>query len=145
MGVNDIDGGTTTLLSPSLDLSTLGDPEMGYWRWFSNTDGGSPGEDIMTVSISNNGGSSWMLLETVGPTGAEASGGWFLHRFRVSDYVTPSSQVMLRFIASDEGAGSIVEAAIDDLLIFPECCQSPPSEVSGLALSHAVSTTLSWG
>jgi hypothetical protein len=99
----------------------------------------------MTVSISNDAGANWMLVEVVGPTGAETSGGWLLHRFRVADFVTRTSQMMLRFIASDQGGGSIVEAAVDDLLIFPNCCEAVPlAEVSGLALSHGGTTTLTW-
>jgi hypothetical protein len=46
----------------------------------------------------------------VGPaSGLETIGGWVFHEFRVADFVTPTSQTKLRFIAEDAGTGSIVE------------------------------------
>jgi DNA-binding beta-propeller fold protein YncE len=143
VGENDVDGGKTTLLSPVYDLSADSDVELSYWRWFSNNAGSSPNEDVFVVEISDDGGGSWTTVETVGPTGAEVSGGWFLHQFRVADFVTPTTDVVLRFVAEDAGAGSIVEAAVDDLAIVATCC-APPPEVDGLLLSHAGQTQLAW-
>ncbi|GJM23178.1 MAG: hypothetical protein DHS20C15_30930 [Planctomycetota bacterium] len=116
LGDNDVDGGDTTLTTSDYDLSD-GDATISYWRWYSNTAGGSPNEDSFVVDISNNGGGSWTNVEVVGPTGDETSGGWFQHSFVVSDLVTPTANVRLRFIASDFGGGSIVEAAVDDLRV----------------------------
>jgi len=36
---------------------------------------------------------------------------------RVSNYITPNNQVTLRFTAEDAGAGSLVEALVDDLTL----------------------------
>ncbi|UCF66121.1 MAG: exo-alpha-sialidase [Acidobacteriota bacterium] len=126
-GDNDIDGGKTTLFSPVLDVSGLLDPHIGYWRWYSNDTGASPNEDVFMIDISDDGGETWTNVETVGPTGSEASGGWFFHLFRVEDLVTPTANVVLRFVAADEGSGSLVEAAIDDLVITDcqECLFDP--------------------
>ena len=74
------------------------------------------------VDISDNGGSDWFNVETVGPAGAEASGGWFYYEFSAADLINLTDQVKLRFIASDEGSGSIVEAAIDDFAIMDVGC-----------------------
>jgi hypothetical protein len=49
-------------------------------------------------------------------------GGWSRHSFRVSDVLSPTSQMRLRFVASDEGDGSIVEAAVDDLEVLRFGC-----------------------
>ena len=73
-----------------------------------------------TFTAVRNGG-AWVTVETVGPTGPEASGGWFRHTFRVASIVTPTANVRLRFVAADLGAGSVVEAAIDDLEVFELC------------------------
>jgi len=122
VGENDVDGGKTTLFSPTLDLSGLNDPTIRYWRWYSNSAGASPNSDTFRVGISANGGANWSNVETVGPTGPETSGGWFEYSFRVADIVTPTAQVQLRFVAEDAGDGSIVEAAVDDFqVIDPEC------------------------
>jgi hypothetical protein len=127
-GENDVDGGSTTLLSPAYDLSGLFDPSVSYWRWYNNGDSGdpSPNADVFVIDISNDGGGSWTNVESVGPSGAETNGGWIQHSLRVSDFVTPTSQVQLRFVASDLGSGSYVEAAIDDIEITDVDCVGGP-------------------
>ena len=113
IGENDVDGGLTTLTSSVIDL-TSGDARIGYWRWYDNVSGASPGADIFEVEVSNGG--AWTNVETVGPSGA--TGGWKYSEFTVSDFVTPNASVQVRFRASDEGDGSIVEAAVDDFKVF---------------------------
>lgn len=122
VGQYDVDGGKTTLMSPALNLSAQPEARIGYWRWYSNTAGSSPNADTFRVGISNNNGSTWTLAKTVGPTGPETSGGWFYHQFRVADFAAPTAQVKLRFVAEDVGAGSIIEAALDDFQIFTFDC-----------------------
>ncbi len=124
-GYADVDGGFTTLTSPVYDLSQYQDAVISYWRWYSNAVGtGTPFEDVFRVDITNDGGANWSPVEVVGPTGPEVQGGWFLHQFRVADIVPLTSQVQLRFVASDLGNGSTVEAAIDDLAIADVQCPS---------------------
>jgi hypothetical protein len=113
LGGGDVDGGFTTLLTPTFDLGAMENPVISYWRWYSNDQGGNPNEDVFRVDITFNG-SSWTNVETVGPAGPGTSGGWIFHSFNVKDFGTPSSQVRLRFVAADLGGGSIVEAAVDD-------------------------------
>jgi choice-of-anchor B domain-containing protein len=122
VGENDVDGGHTTLTTPLQDLSAASDPIISYWRWYSNDAGASPSNDIFEVDISNNGGSSWTSVEVIGPSGVDTSGGWNEHQFRVADFVAPTSQVLVRFVASDLGSGSIVEAAVDDFLVTDVIC-----------------------
>jgi hypothetical protein len=122
-GANDVDGGQTTLTSPALNLAGQPEAAIGYWRWFSNDVGPNPSQDVLVVQVSA-GGLQWFTVETVGPAGTEASGGWFFHKFRVADFVTPSATTRVRFVASDEGGASTVEAAIDDFVVLPSCCQT---------------------
>ncbi len=135
LGDNDVDGGSTTLLTPIHDLSGLNDPLISYWRWYSNTTGGSPGADTLVIDISDNGGSTWTNVEIVGPTGAGTSGGWNNHSFRVLDFVNLTANVRLRFIASDLGGGSIVEAAIDDFQVIEYDC-APPGDSPDLSIEN---------
>ena len=95
--------------------------------------GSEPNADVFVIDISNDGGNTWVNVETVGPNDAESSGGWFSHEFRAADFITLTSQVQLRFIASDEGGGSIVEAAVDDLVINDFTCDdaSCPGDLNG--------------
>ncbi len=128
LGSNDIDGGATTLTSPLLDASTAGtNPELTYWRWYSNNAGASPNSDSMLVEISNNNGADWITLETV----TENAGAWVEKRFVISDFIAPSDQMRIRFMASDLGSGSIVEAGVDDLQIMSIGCASNPADLNG--------------
>jgi hypothetical protein len=138
LGDNDVDGGKTTLYSLTLDLTAMSEPWIGYWRWYSNDTGGAANEDTFVVDISNDGGDSWANVEIVGPAGPGTSGGWYFHIFRVSDELPPTSNVVLRFVASDLNEGSLIEAAIDDLVVI-DCgdCELPiPGEVEGLLLGR---------
>lgn len=128
VGANDIDAGATTLTSPLLDASTLGeDAELVYWRWYSNNQGAAPNEDSMRVEISDNAGSSWTTLEIV----TENAGAWVEKRFRIADFVSPSDSVRVRFIASDLINGSIVEAGVDDLRLIALGCSGNPADLNG--------------
>jgi hypothetical protein len=129
IGDADVDEGVTTLLSPLLDLSGTGQATIAYWRWYHNSysqldadEGLGPNEDVLTVWITDDGGATWTLVESVGPTGPETSGGWILHAFDAGALVDLTDQVRLRFVASDVGNFSIVEAAVDDLLVVAVDC-----------------------
>jgi len=133
IGAYDVDNGQTTLTTPVLDLSSTVDPVVGYWRWYSNDEGSSPNADVFVIDISDDNGATWTNVETVGPAGPETSGGWFYHEFRVADFVALTAGVKLRFIASDEGSGSIVEAAVDDFTVVDIGCPEPecPGDLNG--------------
>ncbi len=141
----DIDGGATTLTSPPINVASDPDAAIGYWRWFSNDAGAAPGEDPLTVSISNDGGQNWVPVEIIGRT-MPISGSWQHHGFRVSDLVAPTGDVRLRFVAEDSFNPSLVEAAIDDITVSRICCPpNAPAEVAGLALARISGTTqLRW-
>ncbi|MFQ5463585.1 MAG: hypothetical protein ACE5E5_13295, partial [Phycisphaerae bacterium] len=129
---SDVDGGTTILTSPVFDLSLADAPRVSYARWYSNTEGAAPQSDIFVVRVSSNGGASWVDLETVGPSGPEVAGGWFNKTFLISDFVSLTDQVRFRFEASDLGAGSVVEAALDAFSIVDINCipqDAPPTVV----------------
>ena len=115
IGENDVDGGVTTLLSPVFDASMTPVVPISYWRWYSNDAGGSPNADVFQVDVSNNGGTTWTNVETVGPAGAGTAGGWINHTANLGAFVNPTANMRLRFRASDLGDGSIVEAGIDDV------------------------------
>ncbi len=115
-GSEDVDSGTVILTSPSFDLGTE-DAQVSYYRWFYERDLG--GDDGYIAEISNNDGSSWTTIESLSPGG----GGWELVQFMVSDFVVPTSQMRLRFMATDGPvSGDIVEVAIDDVLVTQAEC-----------------------
>ena len=112
-GENDVDDGTTTLLSPPIDLMGMTQPVLGYWRWYSNNAGNAPGSDVWVVQVSANG-TDWVDLERT----VETQNTWTYHQFLLANYITPTDSVRIRFIAEDAGDGSLVEAAVDDLFIL---------------------------
>lgn len=129
LGDNDVDSGSTTLISPVWDLAGKAVPRIRYWRWYSNDSGASPNADVLQIDLSNDGGASWVPAETVGPDSAESSGGWFEASLDVASILTPTAQVRMRVIASDLGSGSIVEAALDDVLVsYFEGAACPPPQ-----------------
>jgi choice-of-anchor B domain-containing protein len=123
-GVGDVDGGKTTLTSAPIDVTGMTDPWISYWRWYSNGKGNAPHEDVFVVDVSGQGGQvgTWVEVESVGPTGPETKGGWIRHQFRVANYVTPSTNLKIRFVASDYNSDSLVEAAIDELEVVEMDC-----------------------
>lgn len=136
---NDVDNGTTTLLSPIYDLSGIADPIISYWRWYDN---GNTSTDKFRVGISDDGGQTWNNVELLGPTGPETDGGWFFYSFNVASIVTPTDMIQMRFRASDLNLGSTIEAGIDDLqvseLVCPDCwsygyCQGLPNSTGSVA------------
>lgn len=115
-GTYDVDGGATTLTSPTYNLAGSASVRLAYSRWYMN-DNGTPSsrDDTFSVRISGDSGASWTDLEVLGPTGPEASGGWRRAEHNITNPAWLTSNMRLRFVASDFGAGSLVEAAVDDL------------------------------
>lgn len=129
---SDVDSGQTILTSPAFD-TTGGDAYISYARWFNNVEGSAPQQDPFTVQISGNNGSTWTNLEVVGPAGDEVFGGWYEKTFRVSDFITPSSQTRVRFIAQDLDPQSVVEAAVDAFRVEIVQCQAG-TELTGFTV-----------
>jgi hypothetical protein len=111
-GTNDVDGGKTTLVTNTFSATPAGVsyPVISYWRWYSDDAGDNPSEDPWRVLISNNNGSTWKLVENT----TKSSNAWVRIAFLVSDYVTPTSTMKMRFVAQDSLNASLVEAAVDD-------------------------------
>ncbi|MHC4947260.1 MAG: hypothetical protein ACYTG1_03225 [Planctomycetota bacterium] len=148
-GNSDVDGGSTTLTSPMLDAS---DPTatIEYWRWFSGSTGA---DDVLLVEVTPNNGVEWFEVETVGPSGPEADGGWFFKRWVVSDIpgMVTSNKFRVRFTANDDGTGSVVEAGVDGVLLGTlECplacasdCEATPD--GDVGVNDLLDVLAQWG
>lgn len=114
VGSADVDGGPTELLSPVFDLAGQ-DGIVSYNRWFYSVGGAV---DTFTVSISNNGGSTWTTLETV--TGVFNT--WVPKSFRVGAFITPTNNMRIKFSATDTPNDSVTEAGVDKFVIKKIIC-----------------------
>ena len=122
IGATDVDGGRTTLTSPVMDFTAMGDPYVRYDRWYTNNQGASPNIDPWRVELSNDSGQTWVILENTIVTAAS----WTFESFRVLDFKPLTNKMMVRFIADDQCPGSIIEAAVDNFNVLdvspPTCC-----------------------
>lgn len=114
VGTDDVDDGFEALLSPRIDLSAATDPVLGFWHWFVNNGGTSPGRDPFHVDLSSDDGVTWVTARTFQSSHAY----WREEHVRLRDFVEPSANVRIRFYVQDNGDPSIVEAAVDDVHIF---------------------------
>ncbi|MFZ1684877.1 MAG: M28 family peptidase [Candidatus Zixiibacteriota bacterium] len=128
-GNSDVDGGMVWLMTPTIDMSS-GNGRVHFALWYSNNFGAAPNEDVFKTYISNDNGTNWWEVESVGPL-LESAGGWIEHSFWVADYITPTALMKMRFEASDVGSGSVIEAGIDDFTVTRFTC-APPSCCVGL-------------
>ncbi len=102
-GNSDVDGGPTYLISPLIDLAA-GDAEIEYCRWHYCDDN----DDYFTVSVSNDDGATWTDVEAILDTPF-----WVTADFLVSDYVTPTDQMRVRFASVDNPNDSVTESGVD--------------------------------
>ncbi|HEX5054284.1 MAG TPA: FG-GAP-like repeat-containing protein [Planctomycetota bacterium] len=100
----DVDGGPTDLISPPINMAGT-DGFISYRRWFYC----SNNNDNLTVSVSPDN-VNWTPVEVVTGPGQNQ---WTTFSFKVSNYITPSNQVRVRFRTSDSPDDSITEAGID--------------------------------
>lgn len=129
LGVNqDLDGGPTIVTSATFDLSSGSNYAIAYAYWFTNDDGDA---DRLTVDISNNNGASWVSVKSY-----TSAGGWTQDSFIVDDFVTPTSQVRVRFSAADNPNNSVTEAGLDAFSVSSLGCPGgaiPCSDVKNLS------------
>ncbi|NNC82903.1 MAG: T9SS type A sorting domain-containing protein [Flavobacteriales bacterium] len=121
IGVNDVDAGTTTLMSEAIDLTSYIAPAFTYKRWYTNATGANPNADWWQVQVSDDGGESWVYVEDTKSSDAR----WRRNAFRISDYVDLTDNFMIKFNASDSlrpgtnlDGGSLIEAGLDDFMLY---------------------------
>ncbi|HVP13394.1 MAG TPA: hypothetical protein VMV94_19635, partial [Phycisphaerae bacterium] len=111
----DVDGGWTRLISPTFSLAGLHNPRLRFAYWWYNDD--LDGDPYM-VEVSNDGGASWVMLQTF----VNLRGEWHVAEYEVVNYIPLTSTMKLRFSVADIPNNSVDEGALDAVSVFDVTC-----------------------
>lgn len=120
-GASDVRNGKTTLTSPVWDVTGSTDfAILRYMRWYSNDTGSNGGEDAWVAEVSNDGG-AWVEIENSTLSERE----WKPIEVDLMALFGTPGEIQLRFVASDYGGQSVVEAAVDDFQVIADLGLTP--------------------
>ena len=128
----DIDGGATVLTSAVYEVTDINAVASFSW-WYDNTSANNTEyDDDFIIEVSSNSGASWTTHAVIS-NGNSAGIGWTRESFPVSDYASVGDGLRLRFTASDNDPGSVVEAGIDAFRIETILCDDGgiPGDIDG--------------
>ncbi|AHH98736.1 S8 family peptidase [Kutzneria albida] len=112
VGDNDIDGGTTSALSPEVTLPA-GAPASLSMAWYLGNLANSAGADYLRVRVVS-GGQSSVVAERKS-TSTDTAATWSTTTADLSPWAGKTIRVLIE--AADADAGSLVEAGVDDLRV----------------------------
>ena len=111
-GANDVDGGVTSALSPRITLPAGDAAEMTLSYYFAHLHNATKA-DYFRISIVGESGTETILYKKGKASIKEAK--WKTRTFDLSGYSGQDIYILVE--AADEGSGSLVEAALADILI----------------------------
>lgn len=112
-GTNDVDNGTTSLISPVFRALRGQDSlVVNYQYWFANASGEGPLDDTMTISITN--GIDTVVVRKYADDEVRE---WREDSFLVPAFIQETATLQLIVEAGDEGGGHLVEAAFDNFFV----------------------------
>jgi len=118
-GDSDVDGGTTFLTSPVLDLS--GGAHVS-WSWWLGSTGAIGTGDGFTVEVATDAaGLVWQVVRIF----SVETDAWTSDAIDVGVQVPATSTVRFRFSVTDIGTGNVVEGGLDAFLVDRRSCTSP--------------------
>lgn len=111
VGVNDIDGGETSVRSPAIVLPTSGDTTLSFSYYLAHTSNSSA-DDYLRVKVV--GTTTQTVFEELGASNDD-DGAWASFSTDLSAFAGETIYLLVE--AADAAGGSIVEAALDDVRI----------------------------
>lgn len=108
-GNDDVDGGSTFLTSPSFDVAAYFEPQITYSTWFFNDGGNTTQDDTLFVKLNN--GIDLVVIDTL--TNDDAEGVWTERTITISDYLTPTANMLFQLEIGDLNEGHLVEGGLD--------------------------------
>jgi choice-of-anchor B domain-containing protein len=110
-GVNDVDGGTTSVRSPAITLPTGGSLTLSY-SWYLAHLSNATGADFR-VSIVHSGGTTTLFTQL--GAGSNRAGAWSGGSTDITAYGGQSVRIL--FECADAATGSLIECGVDDVKI----------------------------
>ncbi len=150
--IDDVDNGEVMVTSPLFSATGFVNGRVRYWRWHFLQDTGVDPGDHYVFEYTRTNGSSWLPLETLDNTVSAPV--WTERIFNLPP-AQLSAQMRLRVRSADGvNAASIVESAIDDVLVQGNAsctaASGPPGALHNaplalLAEKAGSSVRLTWG
>jgi Zn-dependent metalloprotease len=112
-GTNDVDGGTTTINSPSIALPAGGTHTLSF-SWYLAHLNNATSADFFRVSVVNSGGTATQVFNQVGAA-TNRAGAWATATVNISSFA--GQTITLRIEAADASTASLIEAGVDNVLI----------------------------
>ncbi len=116
-GVSDVDNMTAILTSPVFNLAN-GDASMTWSWWFASYIGTA---DTLYAELTSDG-VTWVTAASLDMPAAPEVPTWQIASILVSDFVTPSATVQIRFTVTDYPSDSVTEAGVDNFQLAELLC-----------------------
>ncbi|MGI5185695.1 M14 family zinc carboxypeptidase [Dactylosporangium sp. CA-152071] len=111
-GANDVDGGTTSVRSPSITLPSSGTLTLSY-SWYLGHGSNASSADFFRVGVVTASGTT--VLATVAGAASDRDASWSTGSVNLSAYAGQSVRIL--FEAADASTASLVEAGVDNVVI----------------------------
>ena len=145
----DIDGGTSTLISPSYDLTGMSGATMSVALWYFCSDiVTNTTAEIDALRIEAWNGTSWVLVDDIR---TNLNTAWTTRTYALENFIPMHSAVQVRFVAGDRPENSTTEAGIDEFQIIGKLCETAapcPADFDGdgsVGGADLASLLNSWG
>jgi Calx-beta domain/ASPIC and UnbV/FG-GAP-like repeat len=125
-GSNDIDNGVTTIRSPDINIPAAESVLLSFQYYLAHRNNSSSADFLRVTAVGS--GTSFVVLEELGASN-DHDAAWQQFTGDLSDFAGQTIHLLVE--AADASSGSLVEAAIDDVLITAEVLKA----VSGSAIA----------
>jgi hypothetical protein len=111
-GVNDVDGGTTSIRSPAITLPATGTLTLSA-QWYLAHLNNASNTDFFRISIVTSSGTTQVFQQLGAAT--NRAGSWASTNINLTPFAGQSIQILVQ--AADAGTASLIEAGVDDVKI----------------------------
>jgi hypothetical protein len=109
----DVDGGTTTVQSPAIDLPGNAGQKLTFRYYFAHRSNASSADELRVSIVADGGAATTVLLERGAANDDDAA--WASASIPLDAWA--GTTIRIRFQARDGGASSLIEAAVDDVRV----------------------------